>query len=86
MTIMLHKDTDITISYTTLNFGKLVLDIDKSCAQDIIKSIIEEVGLLPIINELEPKEDLEILEAFDFQDIMNHYGVIQVLEWAEANK
>ena len=26
----------------------------------------------------------DILEAFSFEDIMNYYGVVQILEWAEA--
>jgi len=28
----------------------------------------------------------EIMEALNFEDVMNYYGVIQVLEWAEANR
>jgi len=28
----------------------------------------------------------EIMDYFSFEDVMNYYGVVQVLEWVEANR
>ena len=32
------------------------------------------------------KEIDTIMESLNFEDVMNYYGVVQVLEWAEANR
>ena len=77
MKIMLDKDTDVSIAYTSLNYGKLVLDIDNSQIENVASELVEH------LNE---SIGIKILNALDFEDVMNYYGVVQVLEWAEANR
>ena len=87
MKIMIDKNSEISISYTTLNYGKIVVEIDSIEAENIAKAILEWCGAYPIACALDAKEDLEmIMETFDFEDVMNYYGVSKVAEWSDANR
>lgn len=86
MKIMIDKDVDVTVGYTTLNYGKIVIDIPNSEVNRVVEAILEEEGAIPIASCL-TKDDMEdILEAFEFEDVMNYYGVSKVCEWCEANR
>lgn len=87
MKIMLDKNTEVEFSYTSLNFGKIVLDIPSDQAESVVKAIVEEIGFEPIQQNINPQEDIEsIMECFNFEDVMNYYGVSAVCEWCEANR
>ena len=44
MKIMIDKNVDLGVSYTTLGGGKIVLDIPNSEVSVIIEAILEEKG------------------------------------------
>lgn len=86
MKVMIDRDVDLGLSYTTLGGGKIVIDFPNSEVNAIIEAILEEKGASLIAGYL-TKEDMEdILEAFKFEDVMNYYGVSKVCEWCEANR
>jgi len=86
MKIMIDKNVEVGISFTTLGGGKIVLDIPNSEVSTIVEAILEEKGAQPIAGCL-TKEDMEdILEAFKFDDVMQYYGVKKVLKWVEENR
>ncbi len=86
MKIMIDDDVDLGVSYTTIGGGKIVIDIPDSEANSIVKAILEEIGATPIASCLTKEEMEYILEAFSFEDVMNHYGASEVCEWYEANR
>jgi len=62
MKLLLAKDSEVTISYTNLHYGKIVLDISKPDALNLLGQIIDEFGILALINCLSVDEATELLE------------------------
>lgn len=69
MKIMLDKEETISFEYTTLNCGKIVLDISDKQLSNIMTSIYAGIGADEILSCFDYKELLELKTELD--DLIN---------------
>lgn len=55
------------------------VEIDATTSNDGFRIPLTRVKMFDVAME-------QLMENLNFDDIMNYYGVVQVLEWSEANR
>ena len=63
MDLLLNKDVEIKVSYTSSSFGKIVLNLETKYAKDLIEALLEEVGIETFLESFN-EDDLEEIKTF----------------------
>ena len=63
MKIKLHKHAEVGVSYSELDYGKIVLDIESQEAENVLSGVLEHEGLEPLFKILND-DDIAELKGF----------------------